>query len=217
MDELEQVGRPVQYVKGEILIHPSDPGDDVFLLKVGIIRAYTISASGAKNIQLMYGHGEVFPVSHLVHKRLQNVYYEALTDCKVVRMQTKALVPYLQSNAAAGYAMLTTVAKEFIVYKARVDILEYQYARERVAYQLLLLGKRFGKQEDGDELVMQHFPQDVLAESCNVSRESVNRELKRFERLGYIVREPGQLRILSTVEMRKQIAPLDTPLFIDDL
>jgi len=216
MDELAAFGTTAHYYKGELLLRPSDSNDEIFLLRKGIVRSYTISSSGDKNIQLMYQTAEIFPVAHLVNKRLQNVYYEAITDCEVVRIPAPKVTAYLQQHDRVGFEVLGKVIQEFIVYKARVDVLEYRFARERVAYQLLLLSKRFGRVED-EQIVMPHFSQDVLAESCNVSRESVNRELKRFERLGYLRREQGQLHIVDPVSMRKQVAPLDTPLFIDDL
>jgi CRP-like cAMP-binding protein len=111
--------------------------------------------------------------------------------------------------------MLKQIVRQFVAYKARVDNLEYKFARERVAYQLLFLARRFGVAEDG-VVSMNRFSQEEIGSATNVSREGVSRELKRFERLKYIRYVPGKL-LLDPDRLRSELAPKDAPLFIDDL
>ena len=216
MDELLNAGRKVKYRKGEILIRPSDVGGELFILVNGLVHSYTIEESGEKNIHLIYGTGEIFPLAWIIKKKPLSVYYEALSDCEIVKVSADKAVELMHANADTSFTMLTKVIEQFVAYKARVDNLEYKFARERVAYRLLLLGKRFGK-VNGDVITLPRFSQEEIGSATNVSRESVNREMSRFEKLGYIKYSPGELQILSQDGLHKEIAPIDSPLFIDDM
>lgn len=216
MDELLKAGKKIKYRKGEILIRPSDIGGELFVIVDGMIHAYTIEESGEKNIHTIYGPGEMFPLAWIIKKKPLNIYYEAISDCEVVKIAVDKTVKLLQADTSVSFAMLHKVIEQFIAYKARVDNLEYKFARERVAYRLLLLARRFGQEKDG-VITLPRFSQEEIGSATNVSRESVGRELKRFEKLGLIKYESRKLEILDQAGLHKEIAPIDTPLFIDDL
>lgn len=216
MDELIQLGRSIAYKKGEVLVRPSDESGIFYCITSGMVRAYTIEESGEKNIQIINGPSELFPISWLIKKQLPNLYYEALSDCVVVRMHTDDATRLLESSAQVSFAMLKQIVSQFVAYKARVDNLEYKFARERIAYHLLFLARRFGTDEDG-VITMNRFSQEEIGSATNVRREGVSRELKRFERLKYIEYTPGKLVLLDPAGLRLELAPKDVPLFIDDL
>jgi CRP-like cAMP-binding protein len=216
MDDILKLGRRAVYASGEILLRPSDEGHVVFSIVSGMVHVYTIEQSGIKNIHIIYGTGDIFPSSWAVQSRPLNLFYEAITDCEVAKIRQEDLEQLLQGNAAASFAMLKQMARQFMWFKANIDNLEYKYARERLAYRLLLIGRKFGTVK-GDGLLLYRLSQDELASSTNVSRESVNRELRRFERLGYVTYEHGKQMYIRPTELRKELAPDDTPLFIDDL
>lgn len=216
MDELLKLGRKSIYRKGEILVRPQDIGRELFIVVTGVLHAYTIENSGDKNVQIIYGEGDIFPIAVIAKKSLHNVYYEALSECEVVRLEVEKLLGLLQSDAGLAFDVLNQVVGQFIQYKARVDNLEYKYVRERIAYQLLFLGRKFGEVKDGI-VTMHRFGQDEIGSTTNVGRESVSRELKRFQRLNYIAYEGGKLKLTNVAALRKELAMPESPLFIDDM
>lgn len=216
MDDILKLGRRASYASGEILLRPSDTGGTIFIITKGMVHVYTIEQSGIKNIHVMYGPGDYFPITWVISKKPMHLFFEAVTDCEVVKIPDDDLEEYLQSNPEATLEIMRQMARQFIAYKANVDMLQYKYARERVAYRLLLIARRFGKPTDNG-LCMHRLSQDEIASSTNVSRESVNRELRRFERLGCISYEQGKQMFIDPEGLRKELAPVDSPLFIDDL
>jgi CRP-like cAMP-binding protein len=69
--------------------------------------------------------------------------------------------------------------------------------RSRLAKQLLLLARRYGK-IDGEEIrIGLALAQEDLAQLLGASRQRVNQELKRFEREGSLRVEPTRLVVLS--------------------
>ncbi len=216
MEELLRLGKIAKYKKGEILIRPTDIGGELFIINKGLVHAYTIEESGEKNIHIIYGPGEAFPLAWLIRKEPLAVYYESLSSCEVVKVAAHQAVELLKSDASASFEMLCKVIQQFVAYKARVDNLEYKFARERVAYTLLLLARRFGDKKDGT-ITLPKFSHEEIGQAINVSRESVGRELKRFEKYGFIRYSPGKLKIIDETGLHKEVAPANTPLFIDDI
>ena len=216
VDRLLQIGKTLTYKKGEIIYRPTDLDGQLFIIKSGMVHVYTIEESGEIKVHIVYGANEIFPISWVIKRKPLNVFYEALTDCEITKVNGDVAIDIMKEDATACFAMLEQTIKQFVMYSARVDNLEYKFVRERIAYSLLFLGRRFGK-EEGEHITMHRFSQDLIANTSNVSRENVSRELKRFERLGYIDYKFGFLKILNKHALRKELAHEDTPLFIDDI
>lgn len=216
MDQLIKLGTPQRYRKGEVLIRPGGAIGALFVIVTGMVHVYTIEESGDKNIQIIYGPDDVLPLSRLINIELSTVFYEALSDCEVLRIDVEAAMNLLRHDSQISFEVLQHVIAQLMQYKLQVDNLEYTYARERIAYRLLQLAKRFGRQH-GDKLVIYRFSQEEIGSMTNVSRESVGRELRRFERLGYITYRSDQMEISNPEALRKELAPPSSPLFIDDV
>jgi CRP-like cAMP-binding protein len=69
--------------------------------------------------------------------------------------------------------------------------------RSRLAKQLLLLARRYGKTQGEELRIGLALAQEDLAQMLGASRQRVNQELKRFERDGALRVEPTRLVVLS--------------------
>lgn len=69
--------------------------------------------------------------------------------------------------------------------------------RSRLAKQLLLLARRYGKAQGEELRIGLALAQEDLAQMLGASRQRVNQELKRFERDGALRVEPTRLVVLS--------------------
>lgn len=216
MDELVKAGRAVRYKKGEILIRPLDDPTYLCILNSGMVHSYVITKQGEKNIQLIYGPHEIFPLAWMASSSPLNIYYEAVVETEVVRVRLDVVKQMVATDLAISNSLLAQTIRQFILFKARVDNLEYKFARERIAYRLLLLGHRFGITQDG-VVTMPKFSQEEIGSTTNVSRESVSRELKRFEHLGYIEHRAKQIRILNAKALRIEISDDDSTQFIYEI
>lgn len=216
MEQLLKLGTPQRYRKGEVLIRPGGAVGTMFVIVTGMVHVYTIEESGDKNIQIIYGPDDLLPLSRLINIELSTVFYEALSDCEVLRIDVQEAMDLLKRDPQVSFDTLQHVIAQLMQFKLRVDNLEYTYARERIAYRLLQLAKRFGKQQD-DKLLIYRFSQEEIGSMTNVSRESVGRELRRFERLGYITYRSDQIEISNPEGLRKELAAPESPLFIDDI
>ena len=216
VQRLRQLGRRVSYKKGEIILRPTDEAGDIYFIDSGLVKTYSVDDHGEQYLHVIYGEDEMFPLAWIINKEGLNVIYEALTDCVVIRLSKKIFLDAIRTEVDISYSVLCKILNQFAVFAARVDNLEYKTARQRLAYRLILLSHRFGIKDHNGGIVLPAMTHHDLASSINLARESVSRELSRFEKHNLITSGGGQLTVLSLDGLRKQIGPEAHSLFIDD-
>ena len=112
--------------------------------------------------------------------------------------------------------MLTKVTGLFLNYIAQVNNLEYTYASERVAYQLLILADRFGETTPRGVL-LPPFSYQTIGSLINLSRVSVNREMGKFAQQGLLKVIKNRIYLLNIPALKKKIDRDGSNLIIDDL
>lgn len=181
-----RTGRTVRYQKGEIIMRAGERPEGVFLIERGYVKVYTISRRGEEYVHLVFKPGEVFPLMWVVKNVLYDSFYEALDDVSLKRVPKDKFLSFIRGSQEASQSVLEQIAGQLDVHINRLDNLEYKQAGERVAYRLLTLSKRFGRKYKGRVIINGPFTHQLIAESINLSRESVSREIKKLQNDGLI-------------------------------
>jgi CRP/FNR family cyclic AMP-dependent transcriptional regulator len=201
-----ETGVKRKYGKNEIIRRSDDESAEIFYIRKGYVKVYSLNNRGETYVHLLYTSGEVFPVRWLSGSSLQNLYYEALSDCELLALPKERFASALDASPDLTMATLRRVIEQFAVYVDRLDNLQYKYAQERVIYRLLFLSRRFGiPQADGSCLIDAPISQQVIANSINVSRENVSRELERLQRKGFIKYVNKQIVIQDSASLHSLI------------
>lgn len=207
-------GHNASYRKGEVIVRPGDD-KEIYYIKSGLVKAYVIGNNGEEHIHVLCRPRDFFPFGTLFAGGRMYTYYAAISDCKVVRVPVDKFTEVLRTNAEASYEVMKLMATQYMTYVARVDNLEYKFARERLAYRLLLLARKIGVQTE-DGIVLPHLSQYEIGSTINLSRESVSRELSRFERLGLIAHLSGSIVIKSKDGLKRELGNNNHTLFMDE-
>jgi CRP-like cAMP-binding protein len=183
-------GQPLYFSKGDIVIGNEAAPNGVYFIGTGYIKAYSISDDGDEYIHLIFGHRELFP---LIWAYLGNVpeavYYEALSDCTLWRISRDWFNTFIQTDLSISAAIGQQLAQQFQIFSDRIDNLEYKKASERVAYRLLFLASRFGIKTHDNILIDAPITHDIFANSVNLARETVSRQLELLEKQHILGRE----------------------------
>lgn len=210
--------KPVRrkYRKGEKILRPYDEVSKLYTVIDGYVKAYTINDQGMEQIQVIYSSLEVFPISWLAGFDTIRFYFEAMTDCTVDVHPKETLRDLLRTNADVSYIMLTKIADLFMTYIAQVNNLEYTYASERLAYQLLILGERFGEYSD-EGMVLPPFSYQTIGSLINLSRESVNREMAKLVQQQLVAVKRNRIYLLNVPGLKKKVDRDGTNLILTGL
>lgn len=211
---LAKNGTSAVYRKGETILRPGDEPSHFYIILEGIVKVYVLNTTGEEYVHVLYGQGEFFPFTWAINETPVPLYFGAMTDCKVLRISNESMLQALTNNAAFAAELLSQITKQFLVYTARVDNLEYKYARERLAYRMLFLARRFGKKH-GDAIILPQLSQHELGNMINLSRESVSRELNRFIKRGLVKYVDNSLAIIDWQGLRKEMGSQTHVPFLD--
>jgi CRP-like cAMP-binding protein len=204
----------ISYTRGELIIEPLVENNYIYVMVMGIVKVYTRQRH-EQSIHLLYGPGELFPISWIISKKQIDAYIEAMNDVVVHRYRKDDFLHAIQTDAAAAFSVVQKLTMQLNLYVARVDNLEFKYASQRLAYRLIFLAQRFGTTMN-HEVTLPPLHNQELGSTLNLSRESVSRELARFERLGFIRKQGMSITITNQDGLHGEVSKDPAPLFVDD-
>lgn len=215
LEALLALGYPANFTKSEIIVRPDEDKNEIFYLKTGLVKAYVIGNNGEEHIHVLFRPGDFFPLVLVAGGIRLDVYFATVTDCELVKLSGDRFIRALKNNALACFEVLKLMSQQYATYVARVDNLEYKFARERLAYRLLLLARKIGVATD-EGIVLPHLSQFEIGSTINLSRESVSRELSRFERLGLIGHHSRGIVIKDKAALRRELGTNNHTLYMDE-
>jgi CRP/FNR family transcriptional regulator len=210
-------GELISFKKGESPIRIIGPISYVFLIVQGAVELYTVSDKGNKLIAIYFGEGDIFPISWIINKAPEGLFFKAKTDCTLVQYSRDELMNLLPNFPELSFDLLKRITSQFGQVSQRVINLQYPFVRERLASRLIILAEKFGI-KSGDVIELPFFNQTELASSINVTRESVSRELTRLKKKSLVSYEKNKLKIFDMNGLYDQLkGNLHSVELIDDM
>ena len=174
--------------RGSILISPTDPPRGVHYITHGYVKLYDIRSDGMLQMISILGPSDIFPIYWALDEHELPLFYETVTNSEISVMSKDRFTRSLEHNAAYTRVAVAVLLRSHRLLQERIRCLELATARERVASHLLFLGNNFGKTDGTNVVLPLPVTDEELAESVNVSRETVNRTLNQLIHEQYIVR-----------------------------
>lgn len=197
-------GRKLDFRHREIVLRAGETPQGVYFIEKGFIKVYTISDRGTENMHIIYKAGEIFPLIWVFNGRVRNVFYESIGSSRLFRLTIEEFNKRMHKSTHLHSAVTEQFADQFRIYADRIDNLEYTEALERVAYRLLTLARRFGARRHGQTVIDAPITHQHIAESINLARETVSREIEELERRKIVSHQKRQL-ILNDMKALKKI------------
>ena len=187
----------IRYRKGEYILRAEDEPQGVYIVESGLVKSLTVNDIGERYIHMIYGSKEVFPLGWTLDAAIRHVHFQAIENTVVRRLSRERFNQLIIEGGANTKKFLAYMAYYLVAYGDRVQNLGYQYAGERLAYRLLFLGGRFGDKRKSTITLALPLTRDELADSVNLSRKSVQRELDKLIRKRTIEIQGRKIVILN--------------------
>ncbi len=194
-----------KFLAGEVILSGEEP-PGVFYIEKGFVQVYSISDSGDRYLHIIYKHSELFPLIWAIKNVRRRVFYEALTGVELRQMPRHKFLDLIRKNIKAASEIMRQLAEQFYVYADRLDNLEYKTAHERVVYRVLFLASRFGRRDRSRIIIEVPVTHELIAESINLTRETVSREIEKLEKQKLLSRRGGNIVIENLEELNKQFS-----------
>jgi CRP/FNR family transcriptional regulator, cyclic AMP receptor protein len=170
--------------KKQRIFAQGDAADAIFYIQKGRVKLTVVSKTGKEATIALLGEGSFFGEGSLAGQSLRMGSASATTDCRLLRIDRKAMMDVLHKEHAFSDMFVSYLLARNICYEEDpVDHL-FNSSEKRLARVLLMLA-RFGK-EGTPEIVVPKISQETLAEMVGTTRSRVSFFMNRFRKLGFI-------------------------------
>jgi CRP-like cAMP-binding protein len=192
------------YPKNQLIHYQGDPLTQVYLVKSGYIKAYTILESGDTRTILLLSQDDIFPLAFSATLDWQNYqiryFYQSLTDTELLVMPSEELMKRIATDQQLSNVYMTYLAASNEVIMQQLEIMKIKKAIDKVLLSLPYLISKSGKNIKPDiyELQLKLSHQEV-ADLTGVTRETTTTLIKQLEERKILRQQQGNWQINMSV------------------
>lgn len=184
------------FIAGDPICRLGDHGDSMMAVIIGTVRISLPTARGKEIILADLRSGELFGEIALLDGRPRSANAMALTNCELMVLERRDVIPFLERNPAASLKLMEMLCARIRRSDERMADIAFFNLPVRLAKTLLSYPSQ------GRGAIKLSLSQSELAEMSGGTREKVNRCLRDWHRQGIlelkdrwtIIRKPEALR-----------------------
>jgi CRP-like cAMP-binding protein len=206
MEEIEKLWSASvyrEYAAGDTVFAPASHPHSLYLLERGLVRIYRLSKEGSETSFGYVAPGEVFGEMAAFGDYPRQSFAEAVRPSRVWKIPGGVFRSLLAARPGIGLEITRQIGTRLKRIESRVENLVFRDARARVAQILLELANDFGSSEDGRITIEVDFTQGELATLVGATRQTINVNLREFEREGWIDYRGRRLVLLRPEGLRR--------------
>lgn len=181
--QLDGIARIRKIEAGTIVMYQGEIPQNAFVVKSGILKAFTVNNEGYDRIVNFIVSGEFFPFAWVFGKSsicLSD--YQAITDCELYEISYDNLHVAL-SDKKSQADVFDWLITNYTSTQLRITALEQAKARDKILYTMYFLMKRFGKRLPGEwYLIEPKLTHQMIADLVGLTRETTAIELNTIKK-----------------------------------
>lgn len=189
-----------KYPKNQLIYYQGDELTQVYLIKEGYIKAYTILDSGDTRTIFLLGPGDIFPVAFSItmdlHKYKVKYFYQSLNDVNLQYLSRDAFKEKVESSTEYLTTYLAYMSASNEAIMRQLEVMKSKKAINKVTMLLPYLVSKFGERirPDAYRLKIKLSHQEI-ADLSGVTRETTTTLVKQLEKRGILEQIKGRLII----------------------
>lgn len=193
--ELAATSRTRRYPSGQVLCSEGDPGEELLLLEAGRVKVSRFARTGQEIVLAEVDAPAAFGELALIDGAPRAATLTAMSAVTVRYLGRRVVMDLVEREPSVAIAMMQALAAMVRSTNERLGDMLALDVPGRLAKWLLAHGGDDGRVE----LAMS---QESLARSLGTTRETVNRSMRRFERVGLIQTRGHSVWILDAAALR---------------
>ena len=202
LEELLAAAQVEAFEPQQTIFSKGDPGRCLYAVLVGRVVINTISSDGQEILLNILDAGEIFGEIAVLDGGVRTAGAVAIEPTKLLRIDRHVFVPFLERHPKLCIRVMEVLCERL---RRTSDVIEDTIFLEiprRLAKKLLDLAVHFGKAGQEGVQIDIKLSQEDLGSMLGVTRESVNKGLKKLQALGIISYDRGQLVICNIERLR---------------
>jgi CRP/FNR family transcriptional regulator, cyclic AMP receptor protein len=196
-----------QFAAGETIFQSGSPGHSMMAVLTGSVRITARSQRGAEVMLAVLTQGEIVGEIALLDGGERTADATALTNCELVVLDRRDVLPFLEQHPKACLKLLEVLAQRLRHTDEWITEIALAQIAVRLAKVLLGTANLQDRRSDKNSVLVVALTQRELGSMIGASRESVNRCLQQWQREGIVQLKTGSIIILAQ-EAMKEIAEL---------
>jgi CRP-like cAMP-binding protein len=204
-------GRSLKLPKGQV-VSAYEESAPLNLIKSGYIKRYLITKDGSSSIQVIFGPGDLFPLTPVykatyemdIYSGPEQYYYESMTDIEIFSIKQSDLQAAISENPLIYKDLFYAAGLRLNSYIHRLESMSLRAANKKVAHQLVYLADIFGKPNESGVSIQVPLTHQNLADMLNLARETVSHIITRLQEKGLI--EPAKNIIILDIDRLRREA-----------
>jgi CRP/FNR family cyclic AMP-dependent transcriptional regulator len=199
---IEKIGTLQRYKKNEIIYLQDDDASTFYLLKSGRVRLFFTAINGNELTVKMLRANQIFGDASYFSRTPRVTSASALTNVELLSVDLHSLLPFLSKHPNLMAELLEVMAQTVRLLSIQVYSMAFLSADKKVAHLLVQLGAYFKNKETDNHYSIDYTHQD-LAKLIGIARVTTTKELKRFEKQGWISLSYRNIKILNEAALKE--------------
>ena len=199
-DQVKEVAAsmtPRQFTAGVTLFHQGMPGTTMYLIETGSVRVFGVGLTGQEHTFNTFGPGDFFGELSVFDGKQRTASAITLADTALWMLSKDSFDRLVGKYPPIARAAIEVLAGRVRTAANHVENLIFQDVMGRIAYELLHLAQRHGRETDAGLMIDLPLTQTDLASIVGSTRESVNKMLAQLRRRGLIEIDGTEIQILD--------------------
>jgi len=197
VDQLLRYARIERHKAGRTIFLKGSPGHGMMAVLSGQVRISSPSSEGKEIVLNLIGPGEVFGEIALLDGRERTADAAAMSDCELLVLERRDFVPFLERHPEVCIRLMEVLCARLRRTSEQVEDVLFLELPARLAKTLLRLAKEHGHAAPGGQMIDLKLSQRELGNLTGATRESVNKQLKEWERDGILRIEGGAIVVTA--------------------
>jgi CRP/FNR family transcriptional regulator, cyclic AMP receptor protein len=203
---LAGLARMHRYARERAIFNEGDPGTALYMIAKGRVKISQSSPDGKERTLVLLGAGDVFGELALLDGDPRSADAVVVEDAELLVVPREDFLSFVMQQPQVAMNLLVVLTKRLRRTNLLVHDAAFFDVRGRLARVLLELARAERATEPGGAMVCPKLTQSELASLVGVTRESINKWLRHYERGGILARRRGRLVILNPQRLHADIA-----------
>ena len=195
LDTMLQHAMVSRHAEGDQIFAKGDPGNSMMAVLKGRVMISSPSIDGRQVVLTVFRDGEVFGEIALLDGKERTADATAMADTELLVVPRRSLVSLLEHRPELCLGLLMVLCERLRRTNEQVEDLAFLDLEARIAKVLVRLAEENGGGSTASLPVGVKISQRALGELVGGSRESVNKHLQDWKRLGIIELGKGAILV----------------------
>lgn len=191
---LLQAGNRKQMAAKEVVFNRGEAGSRIYFILNGGVKVSTLSHEGQEIIFDVLVTGDFFGEMSLFDDKPRTGTVTTLVPTTLFMLGKKEFLDSLEKCPTISIRLIRTLVARLRMMDSFIEDVIFLDAAERIAKRVIALARMFGRPGENNEIRIDlKVSQQELANLVGITRESVNKQFREWEKAGVIALDKGCL------------------------